>query len=115
MTTDVRTIIREHEADLVVAESVAVADGVVALTLTDPTGAALPSWTPGAHVDLVLGADLVRQYSLCGPVADRHSWRVAVLPYVEGNVALYSLFRPSCTGILPAILLSGVTASRPST
>ncbi|MFI5617404.1 PDR/VanB family oxidoreductase [Streptomyces sp. NPDC051567] len=42
------------------------AQGVVELTLGAP---ALPSWTPGAHVDLLLPSGLVRQYSLCGDPA----------------------------------------------
>ncbi|WP_342660454.1 Phthalate dioxygenase reductase [Rhodococcus ruber] len=56
-----------------------VADGVVELTLTDPEGQLLPEWSPGAHVDLILGTDLVRQYSLCGDPGDRFSYTVAVL------------------------------------
>lgn len=62
-----------------------VADGVLALELADPTGAALPEWTPGAHVDLVLAPDLVRQYSLCGDPADRTRWRIAVLREPAGR------------------------------
>ena len=65
MTMTTQTIVREHEADLVVREARSVADGVVALTLADPNGGELPPWTPGAHVDFVLTDDLIRQYSLC--------------------------------------------------
>ncbi len=56
----------------------AVAAGVVAVTLADPDGAAVPDWEPGAHIDLVLG-DITRQYSLCGDPSDRWSLTVAVL------------------------------------
>jgi ferredoxin-NADP reductase len=77
MTT--QTIVREFEADLVVAGATVVADDVVALTLAAADGAPLPPWTPGAHIDLVLGDDLVRQYSLCGSPADRATWRLGVL------------------------------------
>ncbi len=52
---------------------------VVALTLADPAGGALPGWTPGAHIDLVLGDGLTRQYSLCGAVQDGSSFRIGVL------------------------------------
>ncbi|WP_411087313.1 PDR/VanB family oxidoreductase [Streptomyces sp. 061-3] len=53
-------------------------DGVVSVTLVDPGGAALPVWTPGAHLDLELpGA--TRQYSLCGDPGDRYAYRFAVL------------------------------------
>jgi ferredoxin-NADP reductase len=55
------------------------AEGVVVLDLRDPTGAELPAWSPGAHLDLHLPAGLVRQYSLCGDPADRSVWRIAVL------------------------------------
>jgi ferredoxin-NADP reductase len=69
----------EFEADLLVRETRREADGVVALILARPDGTSLPEWTPGAHIDLVLGDDLVRQYSLCGNPADTGTWRVAVL------------------------------------
>jgi len=74
-----RTTVREHEGDLVVREAAAAAEGVVALTLVDPDGETLPPWTPGAHVDLILGPGLIRQYSLCGDPAADTSIRVGVL------------------------------------
>ena len=77
MTT--QTIVREHEADLVVREARSVADGVIALTLADPQGGELPPWTPGAHIDFVLTDDLVRQYSLCSSPSKPDVWRVGVL------------------------------------
>lgn len=73
------TVIREFEADLVVRAVDQVAQDVVAINLARLDGEALPEWTPGAHIDLVLGDDLVRQYSLCGRTEDREAWRVAVL------------------------------------
>ncbi|GAA4484390.1 PDR/VanB family oxidoreductase [Rhodococcus olei] len=60
------------------------AAGVVAVTLADPDGAALPNWEPGAHLDLVLG-DITRQYSLCGDPADGSSLTVAVLREPNGR------------------------------
>ncbi len=72
-------IVREFEADLTIVAVSEVAADVVALTLAAPDGSALPPWTPGAHIDLVLGDDLVRQYSLCGSPSDRDRWRVGVL------------------------------------
>lgn len=78
-TTAMATIYSEHVDDLVVAGREPVADGVVSLLLEHPDGAELPAWTPGAHVDLVLGPDLTRQYSLCGSPADRGRWRLGVL------------------------------------
>lgn len=55
------------------------ADGVVSVTLADPSGAALPTWEPGAHLALHLPNGLVREYSLCSEPADRSGWTVAVL------------------------------------
>ncbi|MEZ0054011.1 ferredoxin-NADP reductase [Mycobacterium sp. MAA66] len=70
---------REVELDLEVVSRVESADGVVTLTLADPSGAELPEWTPGAHIDLVMTPELVRQYSLCGDTTDRLRWQVGVL------------------------------------
>ncbi|MEU6292052.1 PDR/VanB family oxidoreductase [Streptomyces sp. NPDC046988] len=68
-----------HETGLVVARRQPAAEGVLALTLRHPRGEELPPWQPGAHVDVVLGPGLERQYSLCGDPADRAVWRIAVL------------------------------------
>ncbi|WP_411092014.1 PDR/VanB family oxidoreductase [Streptomyces sp. 049-1] len=68
-----------HEMGLVVARRQPAAEGVLALTLCHPRGEELPRWQPGAHVDVVLGPGLERQYSLCGDPADRAVWRIAVL------------------------------------
>ncbi len=83
--TTTKTIVREHEADLVVREVQIAADGVVALTLAAPDGAGLPPWTPGAHIDLILNDTTTRQYSLCGNPADPGRWRVGVLRAAESR------------------------------
>lgn len=75
----------EHVAELLVQSREQVADDVVALTLVHPDGEQLPPWTPGAHVDLLLTDDLLRQYSLCGSPEDRSRWRVAVLREPAGR------------------------------
>ncbi|MCX5267661.1 PDR/VanB family oxidoreductase [Streptomyces sp. NBC_00199] len=73
------------EVELVVARRVFAADGVLALTLRHPLGEPLAAWEPGAHVDVVLGPGLERQYSLCGDPADRSAWRIAVLREPAGR------------------------------
>lgn len=55
------------------------ASDVVRVELRDPAAETLPTWEPGAHLSLHLPNGLVREYSLCGDPADRHSWTVAVL------------------------------------
>jgi ferredoxin-NADP reductase len=77
--TATKTIVRELETDLVVQAAEPVAEGVVAVVLADSTGAPLPPWTPGAHIDLILGDDLIRQYSLCSSPGEPDRWRVGVL------------------------------------
>ncbi|MEU9326874.1 PDR/VanB family oxidoreductase [Streptomyces canus] len=74
-----------YEAELVVDRRDSAADGVLALTLRHPLGEQLPRWEPGAHIDVVLGPGLERQYSLCGDPADRTAWRIAVLREPAGR------------------------------
>lgn len=74
-----------YEAELVVDRREQAAEGVLALTLRHPQGEELPAWEPGAHVDVLLGPGLERQYSLCGDPADRQLWRVAVLREADGR------------------------------
>ncbi|MEV5303383.1 PDR/VanB family oxidoreductase [Amycolatopsis methanolica] len=69
----------EVDLKLLVSRKETLAEGVVRLHLTDPGGAALPSWTPGSHIDLQFGEGLVRQYSLCGDPDDTGTWQVAIL------------------------------------
>lgn len=73
------------EAELTVTCRDDAADGVVTLTLARPDGADLPSWTPGAHLDLVLPSGAQRQYSLCGSPDDRSHYRVAVRLVADGG------------------------------
>lgn len=91
-----QTVVREFEADLVVTAVDVVAQDVVALSLARPDGGSLPDWTPGAHIDLVLGEGLVRQYSLCGRTEDTDRWRVAVLKTGDsrgGSESVHALAR----------------------
>jgi len=73
------------DVDVLLERKETLADGVVRLTLRAPDGEPLPAWEPGAHLDLVLGPDLVRQYSLCGDPGDRSVLQVAVLHEPAGR------------------------------
>jgi ferredoxin-NADP reductase len=74
----VRSNREETETALVVTARTGGADGVVVLDLAAADGEAVPSWEPGAHIDLQLTPEVSRQYSLCGdPAAD--TWRIGVL------------------------------------
>ncbi|WCN14817.1 2Fe-2S iron-sulfur cluster binding domain-containing protein [Marinomonas mediterranea] len=54
-------------------------DTVVALELADLEGNALPVFDAGAHIDLHLSDELIRQYSLCGDPANDKVYRLGVL------------------------------------
>lgn len=75
----------ESVQSLTVVRKEAVTSDVVVLDLVDPSGAPLPPWEPGAHIDLVLDDDTVRQYSLCSDPADRSVYTVAVLREGDGR------------------------------
>jgi ferredoxin-NADP reductase len=73
------------------------AEDVLSLDLERPDGLALPDWTPGSHVDLVLPGGLIRQYSLCGPPERRNSWTIAVLREpgrAGGSDYVHTVLRP---------------------
>lgn len=69
----------DSEFDVIVESIELAATDVRALILQPVTGAALPEWTPGSHIDVLLPSGTVRQYSLCGDPSDRDAWRIAVL------------------------------------
>jgi ferredoxin-NADP reductase len=52
---------------------------IVSLELSDPNGEPLPSWQPGAHIDVQLITRQQRQYSLVGDPTDLRSYRIGVL------------------------------------
>ncbi|MBT2523483.1 PDR/VanB family oxidoreductase [Arthrobacter sp. ISL-28] len=61
------------------------AEGLITLDLERADGGRLPDSTPGAHIDVMLGNGLTRQYSLCGDPRDAHRYRVAVLREPDGR------------------------------
>ncbi|WP_218000591.1 PDR/VanB family oxidoreductase [Nocardia higoensis] len=73
------------DLDVVVDSTEDVAAGVKAIVLRPVTGAPLPEWNPGAHIDVFLPSGAVRQYSLCGDRRDPDAWRIAVLREPPGK------------------------------
>jgi ferredoxin-NADP reductase len=71
--------VHEFTTELIVRHRSTPAEGVVVLDLAHPENEDLPRWEPGAHVDLILGDSLTRQYSLCGDPRDSGVWRVGIL------------------------------------
>jgi ferredoxin-NADP reductase len=74
------------------------ADGVLGLTLQSAVGDELPSWEPGAHVDLRLPSGKTRSYSLCGDPADRGRYDVAVLREDLGRGASVEIHEQQLVG-----------------
>jgi ferredoxin-NADP reductase len=72
-------LVGEPAAFLVVSSKTTIAEGIIELRLTPRPGELLPTWEPGAHIDLVLPSRRVRSYSLCSDPADLSSYVVAAL------------------------------------
>lgn len=64
--------------EVVVASKSLEAEDICSFELASVDGAALPSFEAGAHIDVHLAPDFVRQYSLCGRVGQYASYRIAV-------------------------------------
>ncbi len=62
-----------------VQRRLAEAEGICSFELVTTDGVPLPAFTAGAHIDVHLGASLIRQYSLCNDPAERHRYCIAVL------------------------------------
>lgn len=70
------------------------ADDVLSLRLAGVDGAPLPAFTPGAHIALRLGDDLVRQYSLCNGPDESEVYSIAVKREAQsrgGSAAVHRL------------------------
>ncbi|SPF77377.1 Phenoxybenzoate dioxygenase subunit beta [Aliiroseovarius pelagivivens] len=48
-------------------------------------GSDLPAWTAGAHLDVLVSPDFLRQYSMSGDPADRSRYQIGVLREDEGR------------------------------
>ncbi len=48
-------------------------------------GAHLPEWEAGAHLDIVVAPEFLRQYSMSGDPADRSKYQIAVLREADGR------------------------------
>lgn len=59
-------------------------ESVLSLRILRPGGLALPDWSPGSHIDVLLPDGLLRQYSLCSVPGDAH-WRLGVLREPSGR------------------------------
>ncbi|CTQ52089.1 3-chloro-4-hydroxyphenylacetate reductive dehalogenase precursor [Roseibium album] len=68
-----------------IAKAEQMADGVTKYELVALKGDQLPAWEAGAHVDIVIAPEFLRQYSLSGDPADRSRFQIGVLREDEGR------------------------------
>lgn len=55
------------------------AEGIAKYEFTPVDGKPLPEWRAGAHLDIVVAPEFLRQYSMSGDPADRSKYQIAVL------------------------------------
>lgn len=70
---------------LVIRDRRTEATDIVSVELARPDGGELPAFTAGSHIDVECGPDMVRQYSLYNPPAERDRYRIAVLREPRGR------------------------------
>ncbi len=61
------------------------ADGVTKYVFRSTDGGPLPTWSAGAHLDVVVAPEYLRQYSMCGDPADRDTYQIGVLREDDGR------------------------------
>lgn len=65
--------------DVVITSRIEQGAGITVLDLAPINGSMLPSFTAGAHIDVHIGDEFIRQYSLCNDPANNESYRIGVL------------------------------------
>ena len=60
-------------------------DGVTKYEFSSLDGTDLPEWTAGAHLDIVVAPEFLRQYSMSGDPADRSKYQIGVLREDQGR------------------------------
>lgn len=60
-------------------------DDVTLFEFATLDGSPLPEWTAGAHLDIVVAPEFLRQYSMSGDPADRSKYQIGVLREDEGR------------------------------
>ena len=68
----------DQRLSLRVSNVAAEAKDALVVELRDPGGAALPPFTPGAHLELLLSNGLIRHYSLCNDWRERDRYVVGI-------------------------------------
>jgi ferredoxin-NADP reductase len=88
----------ENTMDVIVTRRSEVAEDIIVLDLVAAAGATLPGFEAGAHVDLHLGPNLVRQYSLSSDPSDRSRYRIGILLAPDSRGGSTAVHRSVRTG-----------------
>ncbi|MEM7189589.1 MAG: 2Fe-2S iron-sulfur cluster-binding protein [Pseudomonadota bacterium] len=70
---------------VVVSKVERMANGITKFEFSRSDGSDLPEWTAGAHLDIVVAPEFLRQYSMSGDPANRSSYQLGVLREDEGR------------------------------
>ena len=70
---------------VVVSKVDKLSDGVTLYEFRALDGSDLPEWTAGAHLDIVVAPEFLRQYSMCGNPKNRSYYQIAVLREDSGR------------------------------
>jgi vanillate O-demethylase ferredoxin subunit len=87
---------RDVTLNLAVASIAAITPSIRQVELTNAEGGALPAFTAGAHIDVVLGNGLDRSYSLLNDPVETHRYLIAVLRETDsrgGSVFVHDQLR----------------------
>lgn len=84
-----------YEFETVVDDTIDEAEDVRSLLLSRRDGAPLPTWQPGAHIDVTTPSGSVRQYSLAGRPGSGDRYRISVrkIPGGRASTEIHALSR----------------------
>lgn len=81
--------------DVVIASRIDQGAGIAVIELVSVNGDPLPNFTAGAHIDVHIGDEIIRQYSLCNDPDHHELYRIGVLNDPKsrgGSVKIYEEF-----------------------
>ena len=70
---------------VVVSKVEEMAEGITKYEFAAIDGSDLPEWTAGAHLDVVVAPEFLRQYSMSGDPSDRSKYQIGVLREEDGR------------------------------
>ena len=71
--------------EVIVSKAEIMAEGITKYEFRAADGGELPAWTAGAHLDIVVAPEFLRQYSMSGNPVDRSHYQIGVLREEAGR------------------------------